>query len=113
MEKEICYFWYTTVLAETVNSTTVIGTRHLTEMIRTAINKWVFINLIKGAKAMKRLIKSVNAATVYEDKCMFTPTDVVNLLKHIEELKNYDITLTENREGTLEIIIGESIYQVI
>lgn len=43
---------------------------------------------------------------------LFTPSSLLDLLTHIEELNEYDINVTESGDGNVYIKIGESSYKV-
>ena len=65
---------------------------------------------------MKRLIKSVQASSNIsvssEDKYVFTPLEILDLLMQIKELRSYGINVSEVMEGVLQFIIGDSIYEI-
>jgi len=43
---------------------------------------------------------------------IFTPASILEMLNQIDELKDYDIGVTETLDNKLQIQIGDSIYQV-
>ena len=43
---------------------------------------------------------------------IFTPASVLEMLNQIDELKDYNIGVTETLDNKLQIQIGESTYQV-
>lgn len=62
---------------------------------------------------MKRLKRNVSASSdIVNNEVMFTPDDIIELLSHIDELKNTNISLTETPDGILEFTIGNSAYQM-
>lgn len=42
---------------------------------------------------------------------VFTPASILDLLNQIDELKDYDIGITETFDNKLQLQIGESIYE--
>ena len=44
---------------------------------------------------------------------IFTPAGILDLFSQIEELAEYDLGLTETLEGTLQLTIGDSIYEIV
>lgn len=62
---------------------------------------------------MKKYIKSANSATtaVYGSN-LFTPKEVADFLKHIDELKNSNISLNKDSDGVSEFIIGNTAYRI-
>lgn len=46
------------------------------------------------------------------DEIVFTPAAVLNLLTQIEELKDYNIEINDGVEGRLQVIVGDSVYEV-
>ena len=64
---------------------------------------------------MKRLIKdSITAGmgTTFQNKAVFTPTDLVSILSEIEELKKCNIGLKPGDDGILILIVGNSEYEI-
>jgi len=63
---------------------------------------------------MKRLIKkSITAghgSATFQDKCIFSPSDVVALLGQIEELQKKSIGLAPDKDGNLLLIVGDNQY---
>ena len=59
---------------------------------------------------MKRLIR---AATVTSgtDTLMFSPTDIVDLLSKITELQGSNISLCDNVDDAVKIIINDTVYE--
>lgn len=43
---------------------------------------------------------------------VFTPSSILDLLSSIDELKDYDIGLTESIDGNLQLQIGDSVYDL-
>lgn len=64
---------------------------------------------------MKRIVTAINASseTAFEDEGMFSITEVVMLLRQIEELNGYDIRLEENFDGTTLLVVGDHAYSII
>lgn len=63
---------------------------------------------------MKRLLKPVNTNTEARspNKCMFTPADVQDFLLQIDELSGYDISFEKTPDGSVEYLIGNSVYHI-
>lgn len=63
---------------------------------------------------MKRLVKTVtaNADIAFQDKCVFSLNDIVDLLKQIEELYGYDIALETNTDNSYLLAIGNNQYEI-
>ena len=63
---------------------------------------------------MKKLLKPVTAGTglTFQDKPVFTPTDLVKILSEIEELKKASIGLKPGDDGVLILIVGNNEYEV-
>ena len=63
---------------------------------------------------MKKLVRPIIASTgnglTFQDKAVFTPTDVVALLSEIEELEKSPIGLAPDDEGNLLLIVGDNQY---
>lgn len=62
---------------------------------------------------MKRLIRNNIYATsnLFNNRIMFNPDDIVNLLSEIEQLKDCEITVTENTDG-LNLTVGDYVYEL-
>lgn len=43
---------------------------------------------------------------------LFTPAALLELLTKVDELKDYNIGITENMDGSLELKIGQSVYEI-
>lgn len=43
---------------------------------------------------------------------IFTPASLLEILNQLDELKEYNISVTETLDGNLQIEIGDSVYQV-
>lgn len=43
---------------------------------------------------------------------VFTPAAILDLLNQIDELKDYDLGLTETLDGKLQLTVGDSIYEI-
>lgn len=43
---------------------------------------------------------------------VFTPAAVLDLLNNIEELQDYDLSMSETVDGNLQLRIGDSIYSI-
>jgi len=65
---------------------------------------------------MKALTKSITTAnripTDYEEKFLFTPSEVLGLLLQLKELRQYQISLSEIFDGAIQIVVGDSLYQI-
>ena len=46
------------------------------------------------------------------DGIVFTPASLIDLLSKIDELKDYDINVTETIDDQLQLSIGDSIYLI-
>lgn len=46
------------------------------------------------------------------DQLLFTPAALLSLLVQIDELKDKEIGLTENLDGTIQLTVGQSTYQI-
>lgn len=63
---------------------------------------------------MKRVIRRVSASddARFAKSINFTPNEVVELLTQIQELKDCKIAHTEGRDGSVEFMIGNSVYHI-
>ena len=64
---------------------------------------------------MKRLLKSITAGAGglhFQDKAVFTPTDLVSILSEIEELKKCCVGLKPSDDGILLLIVGNNEYEI-
>jgi len=65
---------------------------------------------------MKTLSKSITTAnriySNHEDKYIFNASEILGLLLQIRELREYAISLTEIFDGGVQLIIGDSVYQI-
>lgn len=65
---------------------------------------------------MKSLSKAITTSnrirTNYEDKYKFNASELLGLLLQLSELRDYKITISEIYDGAIQIVIGESIYQI-
>ena len=43
---------------------------------------------------------------------IFTPASLLEILNQLDELKDYNISVTETLDGNIQIEIGDSIYQI-
>ena len=59
-----------------------------------------------------KIYKSVNASTSDNTEIVFTPAAVLNLLAKIEEFKEFDFGLTESLNGTLQLQVNDSVYDL-
>lgn len=46
------------------------------------------------------------------DQLLFTPSALLSLLVQIDELKDKEIGITENLDGTIQLRVGQSTYQI-
>ena len=46
------------------------------------------------------------------DELVFTPASLADLLSQIDELKEYDISITQTIGGSVELSIGDSTYTI-
>lgn len=62
---------------------------------------------------MKRVKRRVYSATSpFDDKISFKPTEVLQLLSQIEELKNKDMSIEEAPSGNMQFVIDNAIYEI-
>lgn len=65
---------------------------------------------------MKSLQKSLTTAsriiTDYDNRYLFTASEVLSLFLQVRELRDFQIGMTEIFDGGLQFSIGSSIYQV-
>ena len=65
---------------------------------------------------MKTLSKSITTAnripSDYEDRYIFNSSEILGLLLQIKELREYHISLSEIYSGAIQLVIGDSIYQI-
>ena len=62
---------------------------------------------------MKKLVKnSITATTILECKCEFTIMDIMGLFTEIKEFENYDIRFRLNCDGSYNVHINESVYNL-
>lgn len=43
---------------------------------------------------------------------VFTPAAILDMLSQIDELRDYDLSIAETLDGKLQIIVGDSIYNI-
>lgn len=46
------------------------------------------------------------------DTILFTPASLIDLLSKIDELKDIDVGISENIDGTIQLQIGSSLYEI-
>lgn len=46
------------------------------------------------------------------EELLFTPASLIDLLSQIDELKEYDVGITETSDGSLQLTIGDSSYTI-
>lgn len=46
------------------------------------------------------------------NELVFTPAAVLDLLSQIDELKNVDVGITETFDDKLQVVVGDSIYEI-
>jgi hypothetical protein len=46
------------------------------------------------------------------EELLFTPAALLDILVKIDELQDYDIGITETLDGILQLVIGDSIYEL-
>ena len=65
---------------------------------------------------MKTITRSVISpgkdSTEDENRLLFTPSEVIELLLQIHELRGFDIRMGEIYRGVYQIIVGDSIYHI-
>lgn len=47
------------------------------------------------------------------DELLFTPAAVLDVLSNIEELKDIDVGVVEDGEGAVQILVGQSTYNIV
>ena len=64
---------------------------------------------------MKRLLKNkiTSSNAIYENDYCFTPSEVVELLLEIEELKGLPVKAVKSPNGGLQFVVGTSMYQIV
>jgi len=66
---------------------------------------------------MKKLIKAKNppkkifASSIEDSRFVLAPPDILTLLTHIDELRDYPIEMTEG-DGLAQLLVGESAYEI-
>ena len=48
----------------------------------------------------------------YEDKFLFTKSELLGLLLFLRELRDFEISMNEIFDGGLQLFIGNSVYQI-
>jgi len=63
---------------------------------------------------MKRLLKPITAGTglTFQDKVVFTPSDLITILSQIEELEKSNIGFKPGDNGVLVLIVGDNEYEI-
>jgi hypothetical protein len=62
---------------------------------------------------MKRLVRPIIATTnSFDNECIFTSKDVIDILSKIQQLRNCDIAFSENPNGTLNLTVDGTVYQL-
>lgn len=46
------------------------------------------------------------------EQIVFTPSSIVDLLSKIDELKDYEIGISETIDGNIQLQIGSSVYEI-
>lgn len=61
---------------------------------------------------MKRVVRNITVSNEFpfNTDIYFTPDEVRQLLLQIDEMKNCNIALKHSVDGTVEFIIGNSVY---
>ena len=63
---------------------------------------------------MKRRIKTtVNTSMDFPKYPAFTPKDLVKILEGLDQMQNENIVLRCNLDGTYDLLVGNSKYQII
>lgn len=63
---------------------------------------------------MKRRIKNTaNASMDFPKDSAFTPKDLVKILEGLDQMQNENIVLRYNLDGTYDLFVGNSKYQII
>lgn len=64
-------------------------------------------------KAFKQISKQyIKMSASSDSEIVFTPAALLDLLSKIDEFKEFDLSLTENLDGTLQLQVGESFYEL-
>ena len=58
-------------------------------------------------QAFKHYVKMSDSL---DGEIVFTPAALLELLSKIDEFKEFDLSLTENMDGTLQLQVGDSFY---
>lgn len=56
--------------------------------------------------------KYVKMSDSLDGEIVFTPAALLELLSKIDEFKEFDLSLTENMDGTLQLQVGDSFYEL-
>lgn len=46
------------------------------------------------------------------DQVVFTPAALLDFLSQVEELRSFDVSVSETPDGNIQVIIGDSVYSV-
>lgn len=55
----------------------------------------------------------VAAAEIFDNKFSFKPSEVLQLISEIDELRGYKISLEKSSNGNMQFVVGDSVYQVV
>lgn len=55
---------------------------------------------------------SILSASEDNSELVFTPAAILDLLSKIDEFKDFDLSLTEGLDGSLQLRVGDSIYSL-
>lgn len=60
---------------------------------------------------MKRLRRTITATTaILDKKFSLLPSEVLNLLNAIDELKGKEIAVEESADGDIQFVVGDNVY---
>lgn len=57
-------------------------------------------------------MKIIKASNSSNSEIVFTPAALLELLSKIDEFKDYDLSLTESLDGSLQLQVGDSFYEL-
>lgn len=87
-------------------------------MLETSKNKEYIENLQVGkgttwrSSTHRDSLHVLSAIDVNTDEIVFTPAGILEILSGVEEFKDYDLSLTESLDGTLQLQVGDSFYSL-
>lgn len=64
-------------------------------------------------KRIRRTTEPIKASHGTGYGYLFTADEVTHLLAQMDELRDYPISIDESSTGALQIIVGDSVYQIM